>query len=60
MEVVGHNLDIRIPDIDSRLEDGYLLVRKLGSLEPSDEFFGLAGEHGAADHLNAAHSLVVF
>ena len=45
VKVVRHDLDVRIAVIYRRLEDGNLLVGKLGSSEPSQEFLCLTREH---------------
>ena len=54
MEIVGDYFHVGISVVYGRLEEGDLLVGELGAAEPADEFFGLAGEHGAADDLDAA------
>ena len=45
VQVVGHYLHFRVPDVHTRFENSYFLVGELGSLESADKFFGLAGEH---------------
>ena len=54
MEIVGDYFHVGISVVYGRLEDGDFLVGELGAAEPADELFGLAGEHGAADDLDAA------
>ena len=59
MEVVRDDFDVGIPVVDGGLEDDDLLLGELGAFEAAEEFFGLAGEHGAADHLDAAGFFVI-
>jgi hypothetical protein len=40
--------------VDQRLEDLHLLARDPCAAQPPDEFFGLAGEHGAGDDFDPA------
>jgi len=43
-----------VAEIDVRLVAGDTLTGDPGTLEASDQLFGLSGEHGAGDHLDAA------
>ena len=42
MAVVGNDVEIGITLVNRRLESRNFLLGKLGSFEPSDEFFGLS------------------
>jgi hypothetical protein len=43
--VVRDYFDIGVTGVECRLENLYLLACELGSLETTDEFLGLTGEH---------------
>ena len=53
MEIVRDYFDVGVALVNDGFEDGDLLVGELGAAEAADEFFGLAGEHRAADDLDA-------
>ena len=59
MEVVGDDFDVGVALVHAGLEDGYFLVGELGAAQAPDEFFGLAGEHRAADDFDAAGFFVI-
>ena len=40
--------------VDLRLEDPRLQIGNAHTLQPSDQLFGLTGEHRAADHFDPA------
>ena len=58
--VMGYDIEVRITLIDGRLENLDFLLGELGAFEPADQFFRLAGEHGAADDFDAARFFCVF
>jgi len=55
--VMAHHLLVAVAGINGRLEDFYLLFGKLGTTESADEFFGLAGEHGAAHYFYSSRAV---
>ena len=59
MEIVRDHLDVGVAFVDDGFEDGDLLVGELGAAQAADQFFGLAGEHGTADDLDAAGFFVI-
>ena len=58
--VVGDDVKVGVTLVHRGLESRYLLLCKLGPFEPSDEFFSLSGEHGAANNLDAARFFCIF
>ena len=56
-----HHVLFGIACVDGRFEYFYALAGELGSFQSSDQFFGLAGEHGTADDFNpsSAHHFPV-
>src|SRR5690606_7900118 len=49
--IVGNHHLLIVADVHQGFEDFHLLFGDLGPFQPSDEFFGLAREHGTADDL---------
>lgn len=45
MQIVRDDIDVRVADVDGRLEDGYLLIGELGSFETAYKLLRLTGEH---------------
>ena len=60
MGVVRDHVQVRIALVDGGLESGDLLLGELGPFESTDQFLRLAGEHRAADDLDAARFFCVF
>ncbi len=50
--VMADNIYVRVAIVQLRFEDSYALSCKLGTFQPSYQFFGLAREHGATYNLN--------
>ena len=42
VKIMGHDLVVRVSDVDGRFVDFHSLVCKLGTFEPSDQFFRLS------------------
>ena len=58
--IVGYDVEVGVTFVDGRLEDFNLLFGELGAFEPTDQFFRLAGKHGAADYFDTARFFGIF
>jgi hypothetical protein len=55
---MGNYVELMISCVDSGLEDLHFELGDLCPAQAADEFFGLAGKHGAANHFDGAAALM--
>ena len=58
--VMGNDIQVGVTFVDGRLENLDFLFGELGAFETTDQFLGLAGEHGTADDFDAARFFGIF